>query len=89
MNQVLPAGTLIKTRSFVHSYLALTALAIAAPAVLVIYAIAAWGLTSDLGLTEAFPWTVGPLSNWMIWLGLALLSNLVLVVSTRQRITVK
>ena len=41
-----------------------------------IYAMAVWGLTSNLGLSNSFPWPTGPLSNWMVWLGLALVANL-------------
>jgi hypothetical protein len=37
---------------------------------------AVWGLTSNLGLSNSFPWSTGPLSNWMVWLGLALVANL-------------
>ena len=40
-----------------------------------LYATALWALTSYLGLTKCFPWSDGPLSNWMIWLGLALTWN--------------
>ena len=42
-----------------------------------LYAIALWGLTNYLRLTKCFPWSGGPLSNWMIWLALALMSNFV------------
>jgi hypothetical protein len=40
-----------------------------------LYEIALWGLTNYLGLTRCFPWSGGPLSNWMIWLVLALTWN--------------
>jgi hypothetical protein len=52
--------------------LALTVAMLAAPS---LYSIALWGLTNDLRLTQCFPWTVGPLSNWMIWLALAMTVN--------------
>jgi hypothetical protein len=68
---------------------ALIAIGIAGPTVLSIYAIAVWGLSADLGFTNTFPWSAGPFSNWMIWLGLALLSNVVLRTSTRQPFTKK
>jgi hypothetical protein len=42
---------------------------------LLLYSIAVWGLTNDLGLTQCFPWSDGPLSNWMIWLALAMTLN--------------
>jgi hypothetical protein len=40
------------------------------------YAVAVWGLTADLGFSSSFPWSTGPLSNWMVWLGFALVANL-------------
>ena len=42
-----------------------------------LHSIAVWALTSDLGLTQCFPWSDGPLSNWMVWLGLAMTLNAV------------
>jgi hypothetical protein len=40
-----------------------------------LYSIAFWALTNDLRLTQSFPWSDGPLSNWMIWLGLGMTLN--------------
>jgi hypothetical protein len=40
-----------------------------------LYSIAFWALTNDLRLTQCFPWSDGPLSNWLIWLGLAMTLN--------------
>jgi hypothetical protein len=40
-----------------------------------LYSIAFWALTNDLRLTQCFPWSDGPLSNWMIWLALAMTLN--------------
>jgi hypothetical protein len=40
-----------------------------------LYSIAFWALTSNLRLTQCFPWSDGPLSNWLIWLGLAMTLN--------------
>jgi hypothetical protein len=57
-------------------YMALIALVVTGPTVLSAYVFAVWGLTANIGLTNSFPWTAGPLSNWLIWLGLALLLNL-------------
>jgi hypothetical protein len=57
-------------------YMAPIALVVTGPTVLSAYVFAVWGLTANIGLTNSFPWTAGPLSNWMIWLGLALLLNL-------------
>jgi hypothetical protein len=43
--------------------------------VLSAYVFAVWSLTANIGLTNAFLWSTGPLSNWLIWLGLAVLLN--------------
>jgi hypothetical protein len=42
-----------------------------APAVVSAYLIAAWSITSEIGITGEFMVSSGPLSNWMVWLGLA------------------
>jgi hypothetical protein len=46
------------------------------PTVLSAYVFAVWSLTATIGLTDGFPWSTGPLSNCLIWLGLAALLNL-------------
>jgi TRAP-type C4-dicarboxylate transport system permease small subunit len=76
-------------KSSFRNYLTLIALAIAGPAVFAIYVIAVWGVTADLGFTKSFPWSGGPLSNWMIWLALALLSHLALMRYTPQTVSEK
>lgn len=43
------------------------------PAVFLVYAMAAWSLTASLGWQDNFLFSTGPLSNWLIWLGLAIL----------------
>lgn len=45
------------------------------PAVFSAYAFAAWALAGNLGWTDSFVFTSGALSNWLIWLGVALLVN--------------
>ena len=50
---------------------------VAGPTVLSVYVFALWCLITQIGLTNSFPWSAGPLSNWMIWLFLALTSNFV------------
>jgi hypothetical protein len=45
------------------------------PAVFLVYALAIWNLTSSLGWTESFLFAAGPLSNWLVWLALAILLN--------------
>jgi hypothetical protein len=46
--------------------------AVMGPAVLVAYVFAAWSLASNLGWTGSFPYSSGPLSNWLIWTGIAI-----------------
>ena len=53
------------------------ALAFAMPGAVSLYSVSLWALTNDLGLTKCFPWSGGPLLNWMIWLGLAMALNAV------------
>jgi hypothetical protein len=43
------------------------------PAVFASYAFAAWALAANLGWTDSFVFSSGPLSNWMIWFGVAVL----------------
>ena len=45
------------------------------PAVFSAYALAAWSLASNLGWTGSFLFSAGPLSNWLVWLGFAVLLN--------------
>jgi hypothetical protein len=49
--------------------------ALMAPAVFSAYALAAWSLAGNLGWTDSFMFTSGPLSNWMVWAGLAVLMS--------------
>lgn len=46
------------------------------PAIISIYAFAAWSLAADLGFTNTFVFLHGPLSNWLVWLAIALLVHL-------------
>jgi hypothetical protein len=50
--------------------------ALMGPAVFSAYAFAAWSLASNLGWTDTFVFSAGPLSNWLIWLAIAILVNL-------------
>jgi hypothetical protein len=50
--------------------------ALMAPAVLSVYAFVAWSLAANLGWTDTFVFKSGPLSNWMIWMGAAVLVSL-------------
>jgi len=45
------------------------------PAVFSAYAFAAWALAANLGWTDSFVFTSGALSNWLIWMGMAVLVN--------------
>jgi hypothetical protein len=46
--------------------------ALMGPAVLSAYAFALWSLTASLGWTDSFIFSSGALSNWFVWLGLAI-----------------
>ena len=50
--------------------------ALMGPAVLSVYAVVAWCLADNLGWTGSFVFRTGPLSNWMIWMGIAVLVSL-------------
>ncbi len=50
--------------------------ALMAPAVLSVYAVVAWSLAANLGWTDSFVFKTGPLSNWMIWMSIAVLVSL-------------
>ncbi len=50
--------------------------ALMGPAVLSVYAVVAWSLAANLGWTDTFVFKTGPLSNWMIWMGIAVLVTL-------------
>jgi hypothetical protein len=43
------------------------------PAVMSAYVFALWSLAGSLGFTNTFIYSSGPLSNWLIWLGIAVL----------------
>lgn len=49
--------------------------ALMGPAVVSVYALALWSLASNLGWTDTFVFSTGPLSNWLVWLALAILVN--------------
>lgn len=73
-----PLNNILQARNGdLRYYMALIMLVVTGPAVLSAYVFAVWDLTANMGLTNSFPWSAGPLSNWMIWLALALLLNLV------------
>jgi ribosome biogenesis protein Tsr3 len=49
--------------------------ALMGPAVFSGYALAAWSLSSNFGWTSSFLFAKGPLSNWLVWLSIAILVN--------------
>ena len=42
-------------------------------AVVSVYVLALWSLASYLGWTDTFVFSTGPLSNWLVWLAIAVL----------------
>lgn len=50
--------------------------ALMGPAVVSVYALAVWSLASNLGWTDTFVFSTGPLSNWLVWLAIAVLVHL-------------
>lgn len=49
--------------------------ALLGPAVFSAYAFAFWSLAANLGWTDTFLFVAGPLSNWLVWLAIAILVN--------------
>jgi hypothetical protein len=49
--------------------------ALMGPAVFSAYAFAAWSLAGNLGWTDTFVFATGPLSNWLVWLAIAIVVN--------------
>ena len=58
--------------------------ALMGPAVFSVYAFAFWSLASNLGWTNTFVFQSGPLSNWLIWLAMAILVSLAASVLKRH-----
>jgi hypothetical protein len=46
------------------------------PVVLTAYIFGLWGLTANIGITNAFPWSAGPFSNWIVWIVSGLLLHI-------------
>ncbi len=62
--------------------------ALMGPAVFLGYAFASWSLAANLGWTDTFLFASGPLSNWLVWLSIAILVNVaasILYRHTRQQ----
>ncbi len=58
--------------------------ALMGPAVFSAYAFAVWSLAANLGWTDTFVFTTGPLSNWLVWLAIAIVVNLAASVLRRR-----
>jgi hypothetical protein len=58
--------------------------ALMGPAVFSAYVFALWSLSDNLGWTGTFIFHNGPLSNWLIWLGFAILVNLAATILRRH-----
>jgi len=58
--------------------------ALMGPAVLSAYAVALWSLAANLGWADNFLFTSGALSNWLIWLALAILVNVAASILRRR-----
>jgi hypothetical protein len=58
--------------------------ALMGPAVVSAYAFTTWSLAGNLGWTDTFVFTTGPLSNWLVWLAIAVLVNLAAAVLRRH-----
>jgi hypothetical protein len=58
--------------------------ALMGPAVLSVYSFAAWSLADNLGWTDSFIFRTGALSNWLVWLAMALLVNSASIILLRQ-----
>ena len=71
----IPPGDVSQAETSFLFHAAVLALMGARLGALCLCAVAVWGLTSNLGLTMSLPWSNGPLSNWMVWLGLAIVLN--------------
>ena|SRR5436309_516542 len=46
------------------------------PAVFLVYSFTLWSMAQNLGWTDTFVVSSGPLSNWLVWLGLSVLLSL-------------
>ena len=73
-NQVFLARAGVWATDTAQEFGALVA-ALMGPAVFSAYSFAAWSLASNLGWTNTFFFSSGPLSNWLVWLCLAILVN--------------
>jgi hypothetical protein len=57
-----------------HQFAALVA-DLMGPAVFLAYAMMLWNFSDNFGWTSSFLFSSGPMSNWLVWLGVAVLLN--------------
>ena len=58
--------------------------ALMGPAEVCAYAFTAWSLAENAGWTDTFIFSSGPLSNWFVWLMIAILVNLAASILRRR-----
>jgi hypothetical protein len=58
--------------------------ALMGPAVFSSYMFAVWSLANNLGWTDTFVFHNGPLSNWLVWLGLSILIHIATTILLRH-----
>ncbi len=58
--------------------------ALMGPAIFLAYSLAAWSLAANMGWTGSFLYSEGPLSNWLVWLGIAVLVHVAADVLKRR-----
>lgn len=63
---------------------ALVVSALMGPAIFSAYSLAAWSLAASMGWTGSFLYGNGPLSNWLVWLGIAVLVHVAADVLKRR-----
>jgi hypothetical protein len=63
--------------------LALAAATLISPATLIAFVLAFWRMSSDIGVTAAFPITDGLLSHWQVWLAIALCAQFTVILLNR------
>jgi hypothetical protein len=58
--------------------------ALMGPAVFLAYAFAIWSLSANFGWTDSFVFSSGPLSNWLVWLAVAISVNAAATILRRR-----
>ena len=79
----LKVGSTVKNSTGKNRNAALAIAALVTPATLLAFVLAFWRMSSDLGVTAAFPITTGLFSHWQVWLAIALAAQFVTTVLNR------